>query len=56
MVSSCFTAVCNPKCVHGTCDRPNSCNCHWGYTGSRCDQRKSFDVIYSCSINHNYII
>ena len=45
MVSSCFTAVCNPKCVHGTCDQPNSCVCHEGYTGSRCDQRMSFDVI-----------
>ena len=41
--------MCNPKCVHGTCDQPNSCVCHEGYTGSLCDQRKS------CLINHNYV-
>ena len=44
-VCFCFTAVCNPRCEHGRCDRPNSCVCHEGYTGSRCDQRKSFDVL-----------
>lgn len=45
VVSWCPTAVCNAKCEHGTCYRPNTCACYPGYTGSQCNERKSHYII-----------
>ena len=31
-----FSAVCVPPCENGVCDRPGTCICEPGWTGSRC--------------------
>ncbi|KAG9428219.1 multiple epidermal growth factor-like domains protein 11 isoform X1 [Apis mellifera carnica] len=39
--------VCNPGCVNGRCTRPNSCECHIGYSPSEYDQYMCLPVCES---------
>ena len=36
-------AICNNRCIHGRCTRPNFCTCSRGYRGPTCNERKLFN-------------
>ncbi|KAK3259616.1 hypothetical protein CYMTET_31394 [Cymbomonas tetramitiformis] len=34
----CRTPLCDEKCMHGKCVRPNKCQCHQGWEGKACEK------------------
>eukprot|EP01138_Halocafeteria_seosinensis_P009016 gb/GECG01009215.1/.p1 GENE.gb/GECG01009215.1/~~gb/GECG01009215.1/.p1 ORF type:complete len:599 (+),score=36.09 gb/GECG01009215.1/:1-1797(+) len=39
--TECDAPICDPKCVHGTCDKPYGCDCEEHWFGAHCDVYKS---------------
>ena len=47
-----LTAICNPPCQNGICDRPDHCVCTFGWKGKSCGKRNLITILLLCTCYH----